>query len=93
MAMSQSEARRAAMKAFEESLSQLQNTLQSEAPDSPPSVPVRPVRPEQNTNTAATKQPPHTSPDKSRSPQFTLEELEEAVQDIENYMRYQAEGY
>lgn len=90
MAMSQSENRRAAMKAFEESLSQLQSTLQSEAPDSPPAVP---VRSEQNANTAAAKQSPQASREKPRSSQFTLEELEEAVQDIENYMRYQAEGY
>lgn len=88
MAMSQSENRRAAMKAFEESLSQLQSTLQPEAPNNLPSVP---VRSEQNAN-AATKQSSQANREKPRSPQFTLEELEEAVQDIENYMRYQAEG-
>lgn len=91
MAMSQSENRRAAMRAFEESLSQLQSTLQSETPAE--NAPTAPGRPEQNANTAAAKQSPQASREKPRSPQFTLEELEEAAQDIENYMRYQTEGY
>lgn len=87
MAMSQSESRRAAMKAFEESLSQLQNTLQSEA-QSENSLPA-PGCPSQTNNqpAAATKPSSPAKPATSRSSQFTLEDLEEAAQDIENYMR------
>ena len=91
MAMSQSESRRAAMKAFEESLSQLQNTLQSEA-QSENSLPAPGCPSQTNNQPAAATKPsspakPEAKPETSRSSQFTLEDLEEAAQDIENYMR------
>jgi hypothetical protein len=81
--MSQSEQRRAAAKAFQESLNHLQNALQP-ADSATPSVnpAARSSTPSTGQNGASNSQPPLARP-------LTFDELEAAAADIEQFMQEQ----
>lgn len=80
--MSQSEQRRAAARAFQESLNHLQNALQSDAATTPVNPAAKPSQSASSQNADSTAQSPLARP-------LTFDELEAAAADIEQYMQEQ----